>query len=88
MNPFKWVSNYWKTHGTKILGFGSAIVGAIEYIDHQTVQLIESTFGPKHGPVISHIIMVVAGLLTAYRGFSNSAKAAALPAPDPNASRP
>lgn len=63
---------YWNKHGTKIIGFGTAVIGMVTYIDQETVKLIESTLGPKHGPIVSHGIMVTAGLMTAYRGFTNS----------------
>ena len=63
---------WWAKHGTKILGFGSAAVGGLAYIDHETVQLIETTLGPTWGPRFSHAILITAGLMVARRGFRNS----------------
>lgn len=77
---------YWHKHGTKIIGFGTAVVGFLEYVDHATVQLIETSLGPKWGAFVSHLILVAAGLATAYRGFKNSQKAS-LPPPSPETSR-
>lgn len=72
---------WWAAHGTKIVGFGTAAVSVLEYVDDQTVKAVEFVAGPKYGPVVSHGITAVAGLLAAKRGFTNSAKAAAAAAP-------
>jgi hypothetical protein len=70
-----WLKNLWKSHGTKVTGFATAALGALTYVDHETLNLIQGTFGPKYGPHVTHGILVASGLLTAYRGFSNSAAA-------------
>jgi hypothetical protein len=67
---------YWTKHGTKIIGFASAAIATIEFIDQATINLIVTTLGPKWGPVASHCILIIAGLMTARRGFHNSAKIA------------
>lgn len=66
--------SWWSNHGTKILGFGSALLGAATYVDEQTIHAIEFVSGPHWGPIFSHGLMVVAGLMTAWRGFLNSQK--------------
>ena len=66
------LQTWWKGHGTKIIGFGTAAVGALAYIDQQTIHLIETFAGPTHGPHIAQGIMITSGLMTAYRGFTNS----------------
>lgn len=70
------VKTWWQLHGTKILGIGTAAVGMLEYVDAQTVQAINLVLGPKYGPMASHGLVAVAGLLTAKRGFVNSKKKA------------
>ncbi len=57
MNPVKW----WTEHGTKILGFAQ--------ITCATIATSTDLFAPK---VIKYL-MLASGLLTAYRGFENSA---------------
>ena len=47
-------------------------MGALSYLDHETVQIIERTVGPKYGPPVSHGLIILGGLATAYRGFTNS----------------
>ena len=66
------IASVWKNHGTKVIGFGSAALGALAYIDHSTIQVVETTLGPKYGPITSHGLLIGAGLATAYRGFKNS----------------
>lgn len=66
---------WWKDHGTKILGYGTAALATIEFVDHVTLQLIERTLGPKLGPPVSLFIQIVGGLLTARRGYANSNRA-------------
>ena len=59
------MSNYWKDHGTKILGAITTALGAISAASPDTLSGI---FGPK-GPAIA---VTAAGLLTIVRGFTNS----------------
>ena len=63
---------WWVHHGTKILGFGSTVIGAISMVDATTVHLIEQTFGQHWGHRIASGLMIVGGIATAYRGFTNS----------------
>jgi hypothetical protein len=70
----KWLSNLWATHGTKILGFGGTLLGAISMIDATTTHLIEEVLGPHRGHQVASALMVVGGIATAYRGFKNSQK--------------
>ena len=53
-------------HGTKLIGSFTALLGAISAASPDT---LTSIFGPK-GPAIA---VTAAGLLTIWRGFSNSA---------------
>lgn len=62
----------WKKHGTKVIGYVSAVAGIVEFIDMKTVNLIETSF-PKYGPYVSHGILIASGVMTAYRGHKNSA---------------
>lgn len=68
----KWFADWWAAHGTKILGFGGAIVSTLSLIDHETIQLIEGTIGSFW----AHIITIIGSLTVAYRGFKNSQKSA------------
>lgn len=63
---------YWASHGTKVLGFGSAVVGTLEFVDQATVQLISSI--PHIGPYLGKGILISSGLMVARRGFTNSHK--------------
>ncbi len=75
MNFFR---RFWLAHGTKVIGFTTAAIASLEFVDQATVNLIQTSLGPKWGPVVSHVILITAGLLTARRGFQNSARAAEL----------
>lgn len=65
-------AKWWAAHGTKILGFGTAAFGTLTAIDHETINIIGETFGPKWGPHVVHVIIIAAGFSTARRGFSNT----------------
>jgi hypothetical protein len=62
------MKGWWTNHGTKILGFGTALITAVSYIDEKTVNIIQTTLGDAW----AHGILIVSGLATAYRGFVNS----------------
>ena len=66
------IREFWKSHGTKLIGFATAAVGALEFLDASTIHLIEASLGSKWGPAVSHGILIASGLMTAYRGFTNS----------------
>lgn len=68
----QWWNDFWGQHGTKLIGFGSTIIGAISMIDATTAHLIDDFFGPHWGHRISSGLMIVGGIGTAYRGFTNS----------------
>jgi hypothetical protein len=70
----KWLSNLWQAHGTKILGLGGTLLGAISMIDATTTHLIEEVLGPHRGHQVASVLMVIGGIATAYRGFKNSQK--------------
>lgn len=74
MNWCTWCKQIWEAHGTKLLGGFQALVGLMEYVDQNTINLIGSAFGPTYGPVVSRGIQITCGLLVARRGFSNSQK--------------
>ena len=66
------IRDAWRSHGTKILGFGSTLIGALSAIDHDTLHLIETEFGPHYGPHVTHALLIVGGVGVAWRGFTNS----------------
>jgi hypothetical protein len=66
------LKDLWVQHGTKILGAGGVVLSSLSLIDHETLQLIESTFGPVYGPRVTHGLAIFGGVMTAYRGFKNS----------------
>lgn len=68
------MKKWWADHGTKILGFASAAVGVLEYVDDQTIKAVEFVGGTHYGPILSHGLVAVSGLLVARRGFLNTAK--------------
>jgi hypothetical protein len=70
----EFVTRWWDEHGTKILGFGGVAIGALEYVDAQTIHLVATIFGPTYGPIVSQVLTVIGGFLVARRGFLNSVK--------------
>ena len=66
------VKQVWSQHGTKLIGAGSALVGTLTLIDHETADKIGETLGPVWGPRVKHALWIGAGIGTAYRGFTNS----------------
>jgi hypothetical protein len=66
------LKDLWTHHGTKVLGFGSTILGSISLLDATTLHLIEQTLGPHRGHQVSSALMIVGGIGTAFRGFTNS----------------
>ena len=72
MNFWQQLKAIWTNHGTKVLGFGGMLLSTLSLIDHETLQIIESTFGPVYGPRVTHSIAIIGGVMTAYRGFTNS----------------
>lgn len=67
-----WWKQFWKNHGTKVIGFGSSIIGAVSFLDATTIHLLEETFGPHRGHQISSVLLIIGGIGTAWRGFTNS----------------
>lgn len=63
---------WWIDHGTKILGFLTAAIGMLEYVDTQTINAVEFVFGPKYGPIVSHGLIALSGFLVAKRGWANT----------------
>lgn len=72
MTMIEHVQCVWHRSGTKILGFGTALIGLLEFIDQNTIQLVSSGLGPKWGPITAHGIQIVTGIMVARRGFINS----------------
>ena len=62
----------WIGHGTKLIGFGSTLLGAISMLDATTVHYIADTFGEHRGHQVTAAFMIIGGLGTAWRGFQNS----------------
>lgn len=58
-DAYDWI---WTEHGTKAIGFAQVTVGAV------------ATAGVIESPSALKLIVTVSGLLTAWRGFLNSAK--------------
>jgi hypothetical protein len=78
------MKEYWHKHGTKLIGFVSSAIGVVELIDSTTWQVIERLLGPQLGKVVSNGVLILSGVMTAYRGFRNSAQRAdVLPPPQP-----
>ena len=67
-----WLKAIWLNHGTKVIGFGGTILGAISMIDATTVHLIEGTLGAHWGHRVSAGLLIMGGIGTAVRGFNNS----------------
>ena len=67
-----WLKSLWTENGTKVLGFGGAILGSLSLLDHETLDIIGQTFGPLWGPRVTHGLAIFGGFMTAYRGFTNS----------------
>ncbi len=63
---------HWRQHGTKILGYGSIAIGTLEAVDRETANYVGEFFGPKYGPHVSHLLLVIGGLAVAHRGYKNS----------------
>ena len=66
------LTTLWQKHGTKVLGFASTLLGAISMIDATTVHLINQTLGEHWGHRVSSGLLIIGGLGTAWRGFTNS----------------
>lgn len=78
------MKDYWHNHGTKIIGFASTAVGILTLIDSATWQGIERALGPQLGEHVANGVLILSGVMTAYRGFRNTARAAdVLPPPQP-----
>jgi len=66
------LKTWWTNHGTKILGFGGTAIGSLSLMDATTTHLIADTFGPHRGHQVASALMIIGGLGTAYRGFTNT----------------
>lgn len=69
---FQRVRDLWSQHGTKLIGFGSTVLGVVSLIDASTLHVIDELFGPHWGHRVSSGLMVVGGIGTAWRGYTNS----------------
>ena len=67
-----WWKDLWAKHGTKIIGFGGTILGAISMLDATTIHLIERTLGEHWGHRVASALMIIGGIGTAVRGFTNT----------------
>jgi hypothetical protein len=63
---------FWAAHGTKLLGLGGVALSTLALVDHETIHLIATTFGPAWGARIEGGFAIFGGIMTAYRGFENS----------------
>lgn len=66
------LKDLWAHSGTKVIGFGTTALGALSLLDATTVHLIEQTFGPHWGHRVSSGLLILGGVGTAVRGFTNS----------------
>jgi hypothetical protein len=66
------IKGIWGRHGTKVIGFGSTVLGALSFLDATTIHYIADTFGEHKGHQVTAALMVLVGLGTAWRGFQNS----------------
>ncbi len=71
---------YWHAHGTKILGIVVMLLGAAG----DSLSVIQAA-DPKHAALWALVIGLGGAIVR--RGFTNSARAATLPPPDPGAAR-
>ena len=62
----------WSNHGTKVLGFGGMLLSTLSLLDHETINVIGSTFGPIWGPRVTHGLAILGGVMTVRRGMKNS----------------
>lgn len=67
-----WLSRQWQASGTKMLGYGGALISILTLLDHETIDMIGQTFGPVYGPRVTHALALAGSLATAYRGYENS----------------
>lgn len=67
-----WFKQLWAEHGTKVLGYGSILIGALAEIDERTAQLIASLFGHAKETMVLHLLLAFGGVMTAMRGYKNS----------------
>jgi len=63
----QWLVGFYNSHIQFTLGLLEAGVGALEYVDQATINLIGGFFGPHYGPMVSKAVQVGAGLAVAYR---------------------
>lgn len=66
VNALKQIYDFINGHGTKLLGFAQVTVGALAVADQQ---MIAAAFGPDG----LRWIILASGVLTAWRGFINTA---------------
>lgn len=59
------INRWWKNHGTKMIGFASAGIGAVSIADPKL--LAESIGAPT-----ARWVLLGSGIVTVWRGFSNS----------------
>ncbi len=62
MNTIKWLIEYWKEHGTKILGTVNAIIGGLS--------IIPNLISAAHQPYWTAAAVILSAL-TVQRGFTN-----------------
>lgn len=72
MGFFAQLKAIWSQHGTKVLGFGGMVLSTLSLLDHETIDIIGSTFGPVWGPRVTHGLAIFGGVMTVQRGRHNS----------------
>lgn len=65
----------WRDHGTKIIGYVTAGIGVLATLDATTIGLVSKFLGPYWGGKFALGCLILAGLVTARRGHTNTATA-------------
>jgi hypothetical protein len=70
--PLRTLKLQWLANGTKIIGYATAALGILAYLDTETINLIGTLFGPVNGPRVIRGMMIFSGVMTAARGHFNT----------------
>lgn len=72
--PWWWfkLTEFWKGHGTKLIGGAVTALGLVAAGDPSIVKALTEVVGTNRAP---GIIVLAAGAMTFYRGFSNTKQA-------------
>lgn len=48
------------------------VLSTLSLLDHETINLIGTIFGPLWGPRVTHSLAILGGVMTVRRGMKNS----------------